>query len=313
MGVAHERYQSYFADLPFTFILLNIDGWKKWDSTYAKIPDNFIEVNKLTPDLMPNIILSQHKFGQFQLLSKISQSLRIPMIHLEHVLPSPKWDKKRKRDMANMIAHVNIYLSEFSRKAWGISESTSMIIKQCVDSNVFRPIKTKRIKSVLSVVNEYADREGPCNYSGWLKTTKGIPTKLVGTSKHGLSSPAKDINDLVNIYNKYEIFLNTSRHSTCPFTLFEAMACGSLVVSTATTMIPEVIQNGYNGFLYDINKPEDGRELIKRIFQMDQETLDEVRQNARNTMVSQFSKQKFIEEWTEIVNECINIPAHVLW
>lgn len=313
MSPSHERYQSYFADMPFDFILLNIDSWKKWDKAYAEIPNNFIETNRLTPDLIPDIIISQHKFGQFQFYAKIAQSLRIPLIHLEHVLPSPRWDKAKRVEMAKMVGHINIYLSEYSRRLWGTQESGSMIIKQCVDTDLFRPIKTKRIKTILSVVNEFADREGPCNYSGWLKTTKGLPTKLVGSSKNGISQPAKDVHDLVNIYNKHEIFLNTSRYSTCPFTLFEAMSCGSIVVSTATTMIPEVIQHGYNGFLYDINRPEDGTKLIKHILTMDQDTLDDVRNNARQTVLKEFSKEAFLKSWTETIQECVSIPSHYLW
>lgn len=312
-AATHERYQSYFADLPFEFILLDFDKWKKWDFNYAALPDNHIIIKTLTPDINPDIILSQQKFGQYQLFSEMAKMLKVPMISMEHMLPNPMWPKKRAQEMGSMTGHINIFLSEFSRKAWKADPQISTVIPQCVDSDLFSMSNKNRSYVILSVVNEFDEREGPCNYSGWLQTTSGMQTKLVGTSKSGISRPAKNVNELVNIYNSHYIFLNTSRNSTMPFSVFEAMACGCVVVSTATTMIPDVIKSGYNGFLYDINYPEDGREIIKKLCSADKEYLLEIGQNARNTVVEKFSKSKFLESWTNVINECHSTPTSFFW
>lgn len=312
-GATHERYQSYFSDLPFEFILLDLEKWKKWDSRYAKLPSNHRIVKTLTPDINPDVILSQHKFGQYQLFAEMAKLLRVPLISMEHMLPNPLWPKKQVEQYSNMIGHTNVFLSEYSRSAWKIEKEISTIIPQCVDSELFKNSNKNRSYSVLSVVNEFDEREGPCNYSGWLETTRGIQTKLVGTSKSGISRPAKDTGELVNIYNSHYIFLNTSRNSTMPFSVFEAMACGCVVVSTATTMIPDVIKSGYNGFLYDINHPEDGREIIKKLCSTDRELLLEIGDKARQTVVEKFGKDTFLKKWTDVINECYSTPTNFFW
>ena len=98
-----------------------------------------------------------------------------------------------------------------------------------------------------------------------------------------------------------------------PFSVFEAMACGCVVVSTATTMIPEVIKSGYNGFLYDIDNPEDGRRILKTLCSADKESLLEIGQNARNTVIEKFNKAQFLEKWTNVINECYSTPTSFFW
>ena len=65
----------------------------------------------------------------------------------------------------------------------------------------------------------------------------------------GLSEPAASTEGLVATYQNSRIFLNTSTISPVPTALMEAMSCGCAVVSTATCMIPEVIEHGVNGFI----------------------------------------------------------------
>lgn len=301
----HERYQSYFENLPIDFLMLSETFSKKWDTNFAPIPSNHRAIGKITPDLMPDIILSQHKFGQYQLFSKIADSLKIPLVSMTHILPNKETTKDQIKKMFNMQGNYNVFLSEYSMNKWMFSKNISTIIPQCVDSDVFRPmVNVKKRKEVLSVVNEFDQREGPCNYSGWLKITKSIPTRLIGSSKSGISKPAKNIADLVHTYNSHSIFLNTSRNSTMPFTVFEAMACGSVVVSANTTMIGEVIKDGHNGFLYSIDRPEDAIYILNKLLKMDNESLEEIGLRARNTVMAKFSKDSFLESWLNVFNGC---------
>lgn len=56
-------------------------------------------------------------------------------------------------------------------------------------------------------------------------------------------------NDLLDIYSSFDIFLMTSISEGLPNTLLEAMAMGIPVVSTAVDGVPEVVEEGVNGFL----------------------------------------------------------------
>ena len=54
---------------------------------------------------------------------------------------------------------------------------------------------------------------------------------------------------MVEEYNKCSVYLNTTTLSPIPMSLLEAMSCGCAIVSTSTCMIPEVIDNGKNGYI----------------------------------------------------------------
>jgi glycosyltransferase involved in cell wall biosynthesis len=300
-AATHERYQSYMDDLPFKFILWDYPGSRKWDFNYAPLPANHEMVTSLTPDIRIDAVLSQHKTGQHQVFSVVAQQLNIPLIQLEHTLPL----SDRHFQLNALYGDKNVFLSQYSANRWQFPMQYD-IIPQCVDTDLFENRnKVSKSLSVLSVVNEFDTREGPCNYSGWKKITRGISYKLVGRSNNDISQPAANVDELVDIYNDHAVFLNTSRASTMPFALFEAMSCGCCCISSDTSMIPEVINHGENGFLYDVKDNDAGRKLLQNVLSMDRKDLTEIGRRARQTVLEKFSKAKFTENWTNLINEVI--------
>ena len=56
-------------------------------------------------------------------------------------------------------------------------------------------------------------------------------------------------NEMVNCYNTLDIYLITSRIEGGPLSLLECMATGVPIITTNVGMAPELIKNGYNGFI----------------------------------------------------------------
>ena len=69
---------------------------------------------------------------------------------------------------------------------------------------------------------------------------------------------------MVEEYNKCSVYLNTTTLSPIPMSLLEAMSCGCAIVSTSTCMIPEVIDNGKNGYIS--NDEEELKMYVKDSF-----------------------------------------------
>ena len=105
------------------------------------------------------------------------------------------------------------------------------------------------------------------------------------------------MDDLVDGYCSAQVFLNTSTISPVPSCLLEAMSCGCAIVTTATCMIPEIIENGVNGFMSN-----DEAELKGYIQQLldDEELRNKMGQAARETIVNHFGEEKFINNWNKI-------------
>ena len=62
----------------------------------------------------------------------------------------------------------------------------------------------------------------------------------------------KTLNELAILYHALDVYLITSREEGGPLSLLESMASSVPVVSTRVGMAPDIIQNGHNGYLADI-------------------------------------------------------------
>lgn len=293
----HERYQTQLCKTGHNFYSFRYSGCKKWNDEYGKKPENYyvLPENSIVSGLEFDMILSQSKFGQFQASSQINQTLRLPIVSLEHTLPIPSWPDQQLEGFRRMIGDVNVFISDYSAGYWNM-DCDAKIIKHSVDSELFSPGEGERENHVLSVANDFINRDYCLNYSGWKRVTEGFPVRVVGDTP-GLSEAAKDTSELVKEYQTSSVFFNSSTISPVPTSLLEAMSCGCAVVSTATCMIPEVIENGVNGFLS--NDEEELKGYIKKLIN-EPETAAKMGQAARQTIIEKFSEESFINNWNEI-------------
>ena len=66
----------------------------------------------------------------------------------------------------------------------------------------------------------------------------------------------KNYLEIPRYYNVLDLYLVTSREEGGPKAVLEAMAAGIPIVSTKVGMAPEIIKDGYNGFLADVEDVE---------------------------------------------------------
>jgi hypothetical protein len=304
----HERYQTQLCKTGHNFYSFRYENCKEWDTKYAPIPENYYILPKglLVHGMYFDFILSQSKFGQFQASQQINRTLNVPIISLEHTLPLPDWSNGQLEYFKSMIGDFNVFISAYSISQWNMNCASS-IIHHSVDTNLFSPREKPQEDCehdyVLSVVNDFKNRDHCCNYSGWERVTAGLKVKLVGNNP-GLSLPAASPEVLADEYRSAGVFLNTSTVSPVPTSLLEAMACGCAVVSTATCMIPEIIKNGVNGFCS--NDEEELREYLGLLL-YDKDLAKRVGENARATILKNFSEQEFINKWNSIFDAAYGV------
>lgn len=302
----HERTQSNWSSLPCDFYMYQHPSFNKWKVSHAKIPSNHILLSgrqdQIKADMKFDIVLSQNKFGNFQILAPIAEALNLPLISLEHTLPMPQWSDQHLANIRKMNGNINVFISEYSCKQWGYDpeDKTVRILHHGIDIDLFQPVKNGHNDGkILSVCNDWINRDLPCNFQGFQRITKDLPINPVGNTP-GFSEAAKDTADLVSKYQKASVFINTSNISPIPTALLEAMACGCPVVTTATCMIPEIVKDGYNGWISNdeaylrdrtiwcLNNPDKAIELGLK---------------ARDTILKDFSLKKHLESWIAIYKE----------
>jgi len=294
----HERYQQQMAKTGHNFYAFRYEGCKEWDTAYADQPSNYYTLppNSILNGIDFDFILSQSKFGQFQAAQQINQVLRLPVISLEHTLPIDNWPGDQLNAFRNMVGDLNVFISEYSEGKWAVNSPNTFVIHHSVDTKMFTPRQHGPKGPVLSVVNDFINRDYCCNYEGWKRITEGMDVKVLGKTE-GLSEPAESIEALAEAYTQAGIFLNTSTVSPIPTSLLEAMACGCAVVSTATCMIPDIIEHGVNGFIS--NDEGELRGYID-LLKGDQELANKVGEAARQTILTKFSEKDFVDNWNNI-------------
>lgn len=300
----HERYQTQVAKTGHNFYAFNFDGGKDWFDKHAPMPSNYYQLpkNSMYPGIVFDFIFVNSKFGQFQTASQINQRLQLPMVVLEHTLPLPNWPNEQLRMFQNMKGDINVFITEYSKRQWGMSGD---VIYHSIDTDLFKPIEGEWIRKnqVLTVAHDFIKRDYALNYYGWERITKGLPRVVVGDTP-GLSKQSESVEDLVKTYQESLIYINPSVLSPVPTSMLEAMACGCAVVSTATCEIPNIIENGVNGFLS--NNEEELRMIINKLLE-NSELASKIGQNARKTILEKFSEQKFIDSWNTVFNKVINM------
>jgi len=301
----HERYETQLCKTGHDFYALNIDNAKQWNTQQTPVPINYhiLPKNQLCNYINYDFILVQSKFGQFQLAQNINQQLNIPIICLEHTVPTPQTTPRDQLEqMKNMNGDFNVFISDFSKKAWGIYGE---VIHHGIDSKKFAPKDNIKNQKVLTIANDFINRDYCLNYSGWKRVTQNLDVQVIGDTK-GLSEPAKSIDELVDAYTSCSVYFNSSTLSPIPTSLLEAMSCGCAVVSTATCMIPEIIKNGYNGFIS--NDENELRNYLNLVLN-DSDLRSILGKNARDTILEMFSEEKFINKWNELFDKIYEVST----
>lgn len=308
----HERFEGNLAKTGHQFYGLRGPHIKDWKECYHPIPSNYTVFNinlkdeQVPPHLVFDLVLSQNKFGQFQMLAPIANALDIPLVSLEHTAYMPFWDQKMKEQVHSMRGTRNVFITEWSLKSWDWKvDPTTVVIPHAVDASIFDKGQAERKNHILVVGNDYIGRDGVLNFSQYKRVVldNKLPTRAVGDTP-GLSLPAKDVYDLVNEYQTSRIFLNTHHISPMPMSLLEGMACGCACVSINASAVSSYIEHGKNGFLY--NTDQEAYEYVTMLLN-DEGLSKKFGEEAINTIKEKCNLNRFIQQWNKVFYESLDI------
>lgn len=308
----HERAQSLLKHVNADFYLWWSTGIKKWNFKFGPLPQNHHildyskEFDQLPLDLDFDVILTQSIQGQHQTMAQLARQMQVPLLRIEHTTPYIGiWPEQYIQQLKIAgKAHKTVFISKFSRNAWGYSEDEAEVMTHAVETNIFCPDNSvPKKKHVLYVANDLINRDVPCGYRHWEQVTKDLPRKIVGDTP-GLSSPAKDVDELVNFYREAQVFVCTTQFSPIPTVVLESMACGTPVVAFNNCALPEYIEHNVNGMLardvvemrgyltYLLDHPEECERLGKA---------------ARQTILEKCNLQDYTNRWNNLLERTAKI------
>jgi len=201
------------------------------------------------------------------------------------------------------------------------------------------------ISTVYNGINldEFDYNENPENYLVWIgrfESTKGVHLAIEAAIKLKIKlklAGPKDENDyyeakvkpyLNNEYIEYVGEVNVQERNALlrnaklflnpifwdePFGLVvpEANACGTPVVAARRGAMPELIEEGYNGFIVEPNNLEAIVEGIKKVYSLPPAEYLKLRYQSRKRVEEHFTYQKMTENYEKIYQKISK--RHFLW
>lgn len=300
----HEAYQEAMAKTGHNFYLLQLDGQKKWNANFRRVPDNCVLINsfvKIPKDI--DFMISQERYSQIQAMLELSNVIRAPLIHIDHVEPI-------KNEQFNFLkshtADKHVFITKHNMESW---EGDGEVVNHGIDTEVFSGWKPNKSKTVVYTVNYLKDRDFFCGWKEWNYVRDRVgqidPTIkfiLIGDNP-GISNTISDPIELSKKLVSCSCYINTSKFSPVPMSLLEAMSCGMPVVSTRYQQVAKILNDKNSISSNDLDI------LAKAVVDIcnNQESHVSIGESARKLITSNFSMEDFIDKWNRIFDETYNL------
>ena len=111
---------------------------------------------------------------------------------------------------------------------------------------------------------------------------------------------------VVPIYNCAEALISASSNESFGLTLAEAMACEVPVIAPKVGGIPEVVDNGRNGLLFDISKKESLKEHMLTILN-DPVLKAKMGKEGRRKVIDKFDSKKIAKQYLLFYQQVLGI------
>jgi len=198
----------------------------------------------------------------------------------------------------------------------------SVVIPNATDIEMFKPGKSNGSEeSVITFIGRFYAIKGFDTYMNALlninKKGHKVNPYLVGRGNkkyvnnilknnfsHYMLKDLTPYNLMPEVYNHSDIVIVPSLYENCPAVVLEAMSSGKIVIASKVGGIPEIIQNGENGLLFEKGNAVD---LENKIISILEGTYDvnKIRINARNTIVKYYGWKERGKEITDLYRDII--------
>lgn len=110
--------------------------------------------------------------------------------------------------------------------------------------------------------------------------------------------PVKDVR---SVYQTCDVFCLPSLYEGFPNVICEAMACAKPILASNICDNPNLVSEGFNGFLFDPDSIEEMKNAILKYNRLSPETKAQMAENSRNLALSNFSAAGFVSKYLKLI------------
>ncbi len=115
--------------------------------------------------------------------------------------------------------------------------------------------------------------------------------------------------DLPDYYNKLKLLVLPSYTEGLPNVVIEAMSCGTPVLVTSVGAIPDIVLDGFTGFILKNTSPESIAENIVRVLSYPK--LEKITENARRFICKNYVYEATTRNFKNVFDDLVEADMHV--
>ncbi len=230
----------------------------------------------------------------------------LPLLYLEHNVPRPHAVNTRHPFADSPTPGLLVHVTPFNRLMWDNGGLPTRVIEHSVaiDPEI---AYDGRMPRGITVINGMQHRPRIAGYDLFLHARGHVPLDAVGMETEAFGGlgdiPYRNLHRLTA---RYRFLYSPMRYTSLPLAVVEAMTIGMPVVALATTALPDIIQDGINGFIS--TNPETLIERMKTLI-ADPALAREIGERGRATARERFSLDRFRADWDEALRAAIAIAT----
>ncbi len=228
------------------------------------------------------------------------------------------WDKRKTRPPGfnvkpsrKLVRRMKkaVLVNTHCKKLWYIFSQYFPVVhtKYTCDLQTFFPEEKKtNDKIVIGWTGSLTNHPGKRGFYEFIKPiTDELSDYYELKVQDGSKNPITDDNEMRRFYNSLDLYIVASRSEGTPRPAIEAAACGVPVISTDVGIIPELIEDGINGFVVE-REYNAIKEKLLRIAQ-NREILPEAGKRLRKKMEEEFNWEHVIYQWTDFLKFALEL------
>lgn len=222
-----------------------------------------------------------------------------------------KFAVQRAVAKARVITAVSHFLGDLVQREWQPGKRL-VVIRNGIDTQHFQPVaeKTHEGIRILFTGNPTASkgfahlealaRELPAD--ACIRYTQGMRDGVNPATAENprlQSVPRRAHTDMPGLYQDSDIFFFPTRREGFGLAVVEAMACGLPVVATRCSALPELIDHGRGGFLFEAGNRREMQDYLSRLA-CDPELRRDMGRYNREKVLKEFTVERMAAEYREL-------------